>query len=224
MIQIVPAIIPDSFDHLVKQTSLVKDFVDLVQIDVMDGKFAPEASWPYKKKSDSDFEKLVQSEGGFEYWEDLAFEVDMMVEKPEDYIHDWICAGASALIIHMGSTEKIREIIDIAEDKHVGVGLAIRPETPNEELDEWIPHVNFVQFMGNQKIGYHGVELDVKVVDKIKDLRNEYGELIIGVDIGVTFETAPLLVEAGANKLVSGSTIFKSKNIEKTIEGLAHIT
>lgn len=222
MIQVVPAIIPETYEDLVKKTSQVKDFVDLVQVDVMDGKFAPTKSWPYNKKDDKYFEKLVREEGCFEFWEDLNFEVDMMVENPEDHALDWICAGASALIIHIGSTDKIQSIIDIAEEKHVGIGLALRPDTPNEEVDEWMPHINFVQFMGNQKIGYHGVELDIKVLDKIKDLRSEYRELIIGVDIGVTLETALLLVEAGANKLVSGSTIYKSDNIEKTIKELIH--
>jgi len=223
MIQVVPAIIPESFDDLVEQTSLVKDFVDIVQVDIMDGKFAPTKSWPYNKKKDKHFEELVRGKGGFEFWQDLNFEVDMMIERPEEHAYDWICAGASALIIHIGSTNNIQSILDIAEEKHIGVGLALRPETPNEMLLEWLPHINFVQFMGNQKIGYHGVELDMKVLDKIKDLRSEHPELIIGVDIGVTLETAPLLVDAGANKLVSGSTIFKSDNIQRTIEDLTHI-
>ena len=77
--------------------------------------------------------------------------------------------------------------------------------------------------MGSQKIGYHGVELDKNVLDKIRDLRNRYKELIIGVDIGVNLETAPGLVRAGANKLVSGSTIFESSDIGGTIEALAHL-
>ena len=64
--------------------------------------------------------------------------------------------------------------------------------------------------MGNDKIGYHGVELDKKVLQSIKDLRNRHRKLIISIDIGVNFDTSPLLVEAGVSKLVSGSAIYSS--------------
>jgi len=74
--------------------------------------------------------------------------------------------------------------------------------------------------MGNDKVGFHGVELDENVYDKIKELRKKYPKLEIAIDIGVNFETAPKLVKAGATKLISGSGIFKNKNIPEAIKKL----
>ena len=72
--------------------------------------------------------------------------------------------------------------------------------------------------MGNDKIGYHGVELDEKVYEKIKILREKYSDLPIAVDIGVNETTAPLLIQAGATKLVIGSAIFNTDDIIGTVE------
>ena len=77
--------------------------------------------------------------------------------------------------------------------------------------------------MGIAKIGYQGQPFDGQVIQKIQDLRKQYPEVTISVDGGVNFETAPKLIEAGATRLVSGSTILQSNNPEKTIEQLKQI-
>jgi ribulose-phosphate 3-epimerase len=72
--------------------------------------------------------------------------------------------------------------------------------------------------MGNDTLGHHGVELDEKVLERIKILREKYPDLPIAIDIGVDQETAPALVEAGVTKLVSGSAIFNTDDIIDTVE------
>jgi len=216
MTDVVPAIIPADLQDLYAKANKVRDYVDIVQVDIMDGKFAPSKSWPYNNLQE--FENLVEIAKPL--LGDLMFDVDMMVADPEDSIDEWITLGARALIIHTDSTEVIDDVIARIKEKGVAVGIALRPYTDNEVLERIVPKINFVQFMGNQKIGYHGIGLDENVLEKIRDARKRFPNLVITVDIGVNFETAPRLVEAGVNKLVSGSTIFKSENIGEAIQKL----
>jgi len=215
---VVPAIIPESFEDLTKKVELVKDYAQRVQIDVFDGTFSPSINWPYNNIEDEDFKKLKMGALQLPYSDELLFEIDVTLTKPEDHIEDWIRAGARALIVHVESTENMQNIIDKCRKNNVSVGLALSPKTPNETLFEWISKVDVVQFMGNEKVGYHGVSLDESVLLKIQDLHKKYPALTLAIDIGVTQDTAPELVRAGITRLVSGSSIFKSENPEQAIQ------
>lgn len=221
MIEVIPAIIPESFDDLAKNIERVRRHVSRVQVDVMDMKFAPQATWPYNDSGE--FRKIVAKQRGLPFWEDVNFEIDMMVEKPEHFISEWITAGATALIIHVESSLLTDQIILKLRKEGIEIGLALVPSSSNEEVYGYLGAIDFVQFMGNDRIGYHGVELNEKVIQKIKDLRERNDRVTIAVDIGVNEETAPRLVEAGANKLVSGSAIFNSENLEETIKKLQEL-
>lgn len=224
MTEVIPAIIPEDFQLMRSEMMTVKEHVSLVQIDIIDGVFAPEPTWPYAGSPEAAiFDEIINQKRGFPHWKDLQFEVDMMVDKPEEVIDDWIAAGASAIIIHVDSTDKYEQIFDKLAKKGVGIGLAIKPSNSNEILDRFVEEIDFLQVMGNDEIGYHGVELDPLVYQKIEDIREKYPELSIAVDIGVNFETAPELVAAGATRLVSGSAIFGSEDISEAIETLAEI-
>lgn len=204
-IEIIPAIMPESFNDLNEKHSLVKDFVNTVQIDVMDGEFVPSKDWPY---IGGELENI-----------NFDFGVDLMVSNPEEVIESWVGAGAKRVIIHIESTENIEEaFLKIPSD--IEVGIALNTTTPNEQIYPLIEKIDFVQFMGIEKIGYQGQEFDERVIEKIKDLRSKYSRVIISVDGAVSLETAPRLIEAGANRLAVGSAIFKSDNIEETIKQL----
>ena len=100
------------------------------------------------------------------------------------------------------------------------LGLALNIQTPNDEIEPWLSRFNFVQFMGIETIGYQGEPFSLKVIPKIQDLRKKHSEVIISVDGGVNFLSAPLLVKAGANRLVAGSAIWESDDVKGTIEKL----
>jgi ribulose-phosphate 3-epimerase len=211
MTQVIPAIIPKNFQLLRSEMGQVAELVDRVQVDIMDGRFTPEATWPYNEGREVErFDEMVAQERGFPHWKDLQFEIDLMVEKPEQVIDDWIKTGASAIIIHADSTEKFSDIAERLREQGVEVGLAILPSDRNSVVEKHRKDIDFLQVMGNDKIGYHGVELDPLVYQKIEDLRDRFPDLPIGVDIGVDFKTAPELVNAGATRLASGSTIYQS--------------
>ena len=212
MIEIIPAIIPRSLDDLNKKYSQVKHFTDIVQIDVMDGKFVPSVSWPYVNNNE-DKEKSVIAEI------DFNFEVDLMVLNPEVVVGDWIKAGAKRVIVHIESIKNFLEIFDAISGK-VELGIALNTNTPNERIYQLIGKIDFIQFMGIEKIGFQGQNFDERVVKKITDLREKFSGIIISVDGGVNIENAPRLIKAGVNRLVSGSAIFESGDIEDTVSKL----
>jgi ribulose-phosphate 3-epimerase len=218
MTEVVPAIIPKSFEDLKEKILKVQSHVKTVQIDIMDGHFSPEPSWPF----DCDCGGLVPELSiNLSQETRVGFELDMMVLNPERYIDSWSDFGVNTFIIHYGSTDKIEEIIDTLKKKGRGVGIAIKPAEGIEVIKPFLDKIEMLQIMGNDKIGFHGVELDEKVYKLISDLRNLNKDIIISVDIGVNFETAPKLVSAGVSKLVSGSTIYSSSDIGDAIRKLS---
>jgi len=221
MTDVIPAIIPKTYQLLRDEMETVSKLVDRVQVDIMDGQFAPEATWPYSGgREQARFDEIVAQERGFPHWRDVQFEIDLMVQNPEDVIDDWIKSGASAILVHFDSTDRFSEISKRLRDRGVEVGMAILPSNRNTVVEKHRKEIDFLQVMGNDKIGYHGVEFDPLVYDKLKDLRDRFPDLTIGVDIGVDFDTAPQLIHAGATRLVSGSAIFASDDKQAAIETL----
>lgn len=221
--QVIPAIIPKDFEYLKNTLSLLKGKAERVQIDVTDGKYTPNTSWPYKFSEDKDFEKIISQDEGLPFWEEFNFDIDLMIENPEEEYKRWIEAGAEALIFHYESLsgseeEKINFIKKVKEENFIQVAIAIQLKTSNEKIKPFLDTVDFVQFMGIEKIGYQGQEFAEEVLYKIKDLRKENYEIDIAVDGSVNFETCGDLKNAGANFLVSGSAILKSEDIKEAIE------
>ena len=236
MAEIIPAIIPESLEDLKEKLSLVENYVNTIQVDVTDGKFVPNKSWPYYGAGYDDyFTSILKEETGLPLWEKIDYEIDLMVKKPELVIDDWVKAGARRIIIHIESTLDIKEVLQKLNQQYssvrntlVGVdfGVAINISTNNQVLydlldivdEKGMGLIDFVQFMGIDRIGFQGHPLDNRVFDKIKNLRNKYPAMVISVDGGVTEENASELVQAGVNRLVSGSAIFGSDNPMQTLE------
>ena len=242
MIEIIPAIMPSDMSDLQKKMALVTGFVPLVQVDVMDGAFVPNKTWPYKNRPDTDFEKIIKEEGGFPLWEELDFEADLMVADAVAVAQDWISAGATRLIVHLDSIsgagsgaantdvtnadrtahkvlEKIRAMLPTDDSiLYTEIGLAVRPGTPLEKIEPHLDIVDFVQFMGIEKVGFQKQPFQSSIIDTITRLRAAHPNGTISVDGGVNLETAPKLIAAGVDRLVIGSAIFESEDVAVTIE------
>lgn len=224
---------PDSQDDLIEKATRVRGHVPLAQIDIMDGVFVKSKSWPYSTggvKRDEYFLALTEQDEGMPFWEELDYELDLMITEPEKHIDEWLPLGASRLIFHIESI-KDEEMFwghdmwkegarDIGGEKVVAVGLALDPSTPLEALAPYIHKIEFVQVMGIAKIGHQGQSFDERALAHVNQLRIKYPNLIISVDGGVSVATAGLLHAAGANRLVSGSAIFGSNDIRGAIEAL----
>jgi ribulose-phosphate 3-epimerase len=234
MIEVLPAIIPESYEDLDCKMSSVKGIVKLVQVDVCDGKFVPSKSWPYVGDDEGHFEKIIGEEEGFPFWQDMDFEADLMIKNPEETAEKWIRAGAKGIILHIESSKKILNFVKELRKTYgysgdslvdIEIGIALNIGTDNEVLDDFLkPNTvgrtltDFVQFMGIDKIGYQGQEFDGEVLEKISDLREKYPDIVISIDGGVNFDNNKDLIKAGANKLISGSAIYESEDIKEAIK------
>ena len=235
--EIIPAILPKSYEDLKNKISLVKGLVSTVQIDICDGNFVKTVSWPYFAKAsqgepfelDQYAQNILNEREGMPFWEEIDYELDLMVQNAHENFDLFLKLGAKRIIFHLKAEGNLLEFkeflegIDLYIRDNTQIGVAINITTPIRQLAGLISNVDFVQCMGIEKIGYQGEPFDERVIDQIKSLRKEYPELIISIDGGVNFNTAPKLIEAGVNRLVVGSTIFKSINIDKTIEELENL-
>ncbi len=209
-IEIIPAILPKDFFELEEKISLIKDFVKTVQIDVCDGQFTPTATWPYRKEDDS-FEKIIKEEDGLPGWEKLNFEIDLMANRPEELVEDWVQAGATRVVIHAEARGDIEGAVEKVSGR-IEISLALNVDTPISAIDPFKEKIQGVQLMGIDTIGFQHQPFDAKVIDKIKEVRVMYPELSISVDGGVSLENGSALIEAGATRLVVGSAIFEADN------------
>jgi len=233
MIEIIPAIMPDSQEDLIEKATRVRGHVPLAQVDIMDGVFVKSKSWPYTTggvKRDEYFLALTNQDEGLPFWDDLDYEIDLMISEPEKHIDEWLPLGASRLIFHIESIKDSDAFWghdiwkegarDIGGEKVVEVGLALNPDTSLDAILPYVPLLDFVQCMGITKIGYQGQEFDERVLEQINQLRVKFPNLKISVDGSVNRETIPLLRSAGANRVVSGSAIFGSNDIKAAIKSL----
>jgi len=206
MVQIIPAIIAQDFEELQKKIKKVESYVEWVQLDVMDGEFVDNSTW----NNPADLERLETN---------IKTEVHLMVQNPENVIDDWIKSGVQRIIFHYESTDKHQEIIERIKQAGLQVGLAINPKTSIEVIDVFVNQLDLVLIMTIQP-GFGGQKFLEETLWKIKDLREKYKDVKIGVDGGINLETASKVIEVGANILFIGSAIFKSKNIEEVIKEL----
>lgn len=234
--EIIPAIMPRDWRDLEEKASLFAGLVDTIQIDIMDGIFVPEKTWPYAAPEPS-FHELVGKERRLPRFDVLSYEADLMIARPEEQLKGWVESGIRRVIVHVeavGDMEYFLKIVrhqkhpDIPHESGSGFefGFAINIDTPIETLNAILDDdrrrpdrsIDFVQFMGISRIGYQGEPFDDRVLPKISDFRRRYGDILISVDGGVSLQSAPKLIAAGASRLAIGSALLKSGDIPGTIE------
>lgn len=220
-IEIIPAILPKDFAEVEDKTSLVLGLVKTVQIDVCDGQFVPNATWPYKKHDDT-FQKLVKEEDGLPNWEKLNYEIDLMVNRAEEIVDEWVSAGAMRIIIHVEMKGDFADAIARLKDR-AEIGLALNIETSVDVIEPFKDQIQFVQCMGIDNVGFQGQKFDQEVINKVREIKSKYPNLLISVDGGVSLENAPKLIEAGVNRLVVGSAIFDSDNVFEAIANFKRV-
>jgi ribulose-phosphate 3-epimerase len=119
--------------------------------------------------------------------------------------------------VHVEATDRLGEIIEIFGGRALMLGVALKLETPIEDIAPFMAGIKNVHLMSIAEIGHHGEPFDKAVLEKIKTLRQKYPSVIIGVDGGVNLDNAKSIIDAGANELIVGSALWRSKDIAKTI-------
>jgi ribulose-phosphate 3-epimerase len=226
MLEIIPAIMPRNYEDLKNRVALVRGIVPLVQIDICDGIFVKNQTWPYDEKDNdiSNFNLIMEEKEGMPFWEDIDFELDLMVVDAVENFPIYMKLGPKRIVFHIEAIGNFSEFKDFLEglDTYirdtVQIGIAINTKTNIENIFPLVNYVDFIQCMGIEHIGFQGEGFDEKVLEHIKTLKEKYPDVIIAVDGSVNFDTAPDLIDAGAERLVIGSAIFKSNDIKETVD------
>ena len=183
--------------------------VALIHLDVMDGEFVK------NKTFDSRFLEQIKDKT------DLLLDVHLMVKEPKKVINSYVEAGADIITIHYESEGDIRELLKEIKDKNCLAGLSIKPETPVHKIEPILREglVDVLLIMAVEP-GACGQTFLESTYDKIRSARAISNDFNIQVDGGVNFENAKRIVEAGADILVSGSTIFGSDDYVAAVKRL----
>ena len=234
MPEIIPAILPKNYDDLKDKISLVRGIAPLVQVDLCDGIFVKNITWPFLARASDDsfldndldihFTNILNEQEGMPCWDAVDFELDLMVHDAVQNFDIYTKLGPKRIIFHLEAVGDINEFKDFLEgiDSYIKdaiqIGVAVSPTASVEFVFPVAPFVDFVQVMGIDHEGIQGEDFDPKCLEHIKTLKEKFPGIIISVDGAVNLETAPALVVAGADRLVAGSAIFNSNDIVSTLE------
>ena len=213
-IQISPSILSADFSQLGKEIKKLEDGgADLIHVDVMDGHFVPNLTiGPPVIKALRNYTKL-------------PFDVHLMISPVHKYIKNFAEAGSDIITIHPEATENLNESISLIKKLNKKVGVSLNPDTDISVIGTELKNIDLVLIMSVFP-GFGGQKFIPETIKKIKDLKeikdkNNYN-FDIEVDGGINFLNSKDVINAGANILVSGTTIFKENNgdIKKNIEKL----
>ena len=210
-VKIIPAIIAKSQQELEEKINRVKDFVDCIQLDIMDGIFVPNESLDFNFK-------LPEI--------DCEFEAHLMVDDIDKWVErNW--QKVDTIIIPIESCAKPKEFIKFFKNPSTGlrarkIGFALNPETPLDAVKDYLDEINQVLIM-TVNPGFYGAKFLPETLEKVRELRKLKPDLDIEVDGGINSETIGKACEAGANLFVSGSYIINSKNPKEAIEILSRL-
>jgi len=204
-IEIIPAILVNSFEEFDKKIRAIEPYTKWVQLDVADGDFAPNTTW-------GDPVALHDYDPG------VLMEAHLMVQEPEKIIDDWISgrseegdSGVSRIYFHYEATTQHDEIIKKIKNAGKEVGIAILPETPLSVILELEKDLDAVMLFSGS-LGFYGGRFNEEAtIAKISTLRKRNKSVTIEIDGGMNPKTAKKVVDAGATSIVSGSYIWKHK-------------
>lgn len=226
--KIIPAILPTRYWDIEKAVEKIIGAASTVQIDFVDGFFAPNRTWWFNRKDEGIIAEFEREERGMPHWDTVNYEFDVMARDPLQYIDTLIMLGPSKIIFHLESFEReamlayfgaLPEVVRST----VQFGIAISIGTPPEDIQPYLPYISTIQCMGIGQIGVQGQPFDVRAIAQVRRAKALYPDKIISVDGGVNSASAPLLVEAGATQLIVGSAIFQNEDPQGTIRELKRL-
>ena len=211
-IKISPSILSADFSQLGTEIKRLEEGgADMIHMDVMDGHFVPNLT------IGPPVIKALRKHCS------LKFDVHLMISPVHKYIEAYADAGADIITIHPEATQNLGESIKMIKNLKKKVGVSLNPESKIELITEFLDQIDLVLIMSVNP-GFGGQKFMPEVLDKIKQLKKIQKEQNLNFDIeidgGINFENCKIAIDAGANILVSGTTVFKSNDgdIKKNID------
>ena len=211
-IQISPSILSADFSQLGNEIKRLEECgADMIHVDVMDGHFVPNLT------IGPPVIKALKKQSS------IVFDVHLMISPVHKHIKDYADAGADIITIHPEATENLKSSILKIKELNKKVGISLNPNTKTKVILGYLDQIDLILIMSVNP-GFGGQKFMPEVLEKIKELKKIKDEKKFNFDIeidgGINFDNSKLAIEAGANILVSGTTIFKSNNgdIKKNVE------
>lgn len=210
MVEIVPTILTSNFSEYLSKLQRLEGVCSRVQIDLIDGKFAP--------KETVLIESLKDQESS------LITDLHLMVKEPEDWIHRALELLPDRLIGHIEMMYDIPRFISETIEGGMRVGLALDLETPVEAIAEEVYHQTDLILLLSVKAGEGGQEFNPKVLEKIKKVKAIVGDLVpVGVDGGLNEKNIVLCKEAGAEIFCIGTNFWQAEDLQGKYQELTNL-
>ncbi len=209
---VLPSLLLCDFGNLEREVQRLEQAgVRALHLDVMDGVFVPNLT--YGMPIVAALRRLT----------DLALDVHLMIAKPEQYIDQFLDAGADIVTVHIEAVENARSALTQIRDRDAGAGITLNPQTPLSTIEDCLDLCDLVLVM-SVDAGFGGQEFNPVALDKLRRLRELTGDdVLLEVDGGVNADTVKACAEAGAQLFVVGSALFRNDNYATTVKKLTEL-
>jgi len=196
---LIPVINTKTIQKLKERIRLLQDFEGLFQIDIADGKFTAWKTW----NSPEVLKKIKKIE--------KKFELHLMIHNPESMLPYWLEVVPKRVIIHLETIKNFDLLLSLCKEKEIELGIAINPETPFEDLNQYLSKINFVTILGVSP-GPSGQKFQWFVLDRIKKIKSNFPQIRCEIDGGINEENIREVKKSGVDFVAIGSAIFENKD------------
>ena len=213
--QIAPSLLAADFAFLAEAVEMVNhSSADMLHLDIMDGRFVPNISFGIPVVRD--VRKVATK----------PLDVHLMIVEPENYVEDFRKAGSDIITVHLEACNHLHRVVQMIKSTGAAAGVAVNPHTSVDLLDDILEDVDMVLVMSVNP-GFGGQKFIYRTLNKLEQLREKIIsrnlDVRLEVDGGVGLQNAEKILQAGADILVAGSSVFKADNPSGTIDQLKRI-
>jgi ribulose-phosphate 3-epimerase len=204
VVKLIPVINTKTTQKLKERIHLLRDFKNIFQLDIADGKFTSWKTW-----NGPEILKKIKKI-------DRKFELHLMVHNPEQVLPYWLEVLPKRVIIHHEAIKDFSLLHDLCQKNETELAIAINPETPFEDINQYLDRISFITFLGVSP-GPSGQNFQWFVLNRIIRLKKEYPKILCEVDGGINEENIEKVRDSGVDFVAIGSAIFESADPLKKV-------